>query len=35
MFNGIDLDPIWGGGPQTAPATQYYWLDHLVVKGKN
>ncbi len=35
VFNGIDLDPIWGGGPQTATVAQYYWLDHLVVKGKN
>jgi hypothetical protein len=35
VFEGIDLDPIWGGGPQTATVAQYFWLDHLVVKGRN
>jgi hypothetical protein len=35
LFDAINLDPIWGGGPQTAAEAQYYWLDHLIVLGKN
>jgi hypothetical protein len=35
LFDAINLDPIWGGGPQTATEAQYYWLDHLIVQGKN
>ncbi|HTS87901.1 MAG TPA: hypothetical protein VMG41_05370 [Gemmatimonadales bacterium] len=33
VFNGIDFDPIWGGGPETVNGTMYYWVDHLIVMG--
>jgi hypothetical protein len=35
VFTGIDLDPILGGGPQNVNPAQYYWIDHLIIKGRN
>jgi hypothetical protein len=35
VFTGIDLDPILGGGPQFVDPAQFYWIDHMVIKGGN
>jgi hypothetical protein len=34
VFTGVDVDPIWGGGPESLTQTQFFWMDHLYLSGK-